>query len=180
MKKKTIFLSFFFSTFLIFSQAHSEECDLEFDIGENFSNVTKILGEPDVEKNIELLENDLGAESLNYGFVVTKFEYWCPDHHPQETEIRIYSLGEEPEIVLGYKLLSNNPISKIKDKKSFLFYYIQDNFKEEVEEVFDTKWLGHVAWQKNGKQYYYKKLLKFNTIIDEELIITKSEYRKYW
>ena len=74
MKKKTIFLSFFFSTFLIFSQAHSEECDLEFDIGENFSNVTKILGEPDVEKNIELLENDLGAESLNYGFVVTKFD----------------------------------------------------------------------------------------------------------
>ena len=126
MKKKTIFLTFFFSAFLIFSQEHSEECDLEFDIGENFSNVTKILGEPDVEKNIEMLENDPGAESLNYGFVVTKFEYWCPDHHPQETEIRIYSLGEEPDIVLGYKLLSNNPISKIKDNKSFLFYYIQE------------------------------------------------------
>ena len=97
----------------------SEECDLEFEIGENFSNVTNMLGEPDIDRNIELLELDILDESLNHGFVITKFEHWCPDHHPKETEIRIYSLGGET--VLGYKLLSSNSISNIKDKEFFFF-----------------------------------------------------------
>lgn len=180
MNKNILFITYFISIFLIFSSANSEECDLGFEIGENFSNVTEILGEIDVEKNINLIEAEPGQENLNHGFVTTKFEYWCPDHHPKETEIRIYSLGGEPDIVLGYKLLSSNHISLIKDKKSFLFYYIQDNFKDEVKEVFDKKWLGHVSWQKNGNQYYYGKLLKFDAVIMEELIITKHEYRKKW
>ena len=151
-----------------------------FEIGENFSNVTEILGEIDVDENIKIIERQPGQEDLLHGFVTTKFEYWCPDHHPKETEIRIYALNEEPDIVLGYKLLSSNHISLIKDKKSFLFYYIQDNFKDEVKEVFDKKWLGHVNWQKDGIQYYYSKLLKFDALIVEELIITKYEYRKRW
>ena len=142
--------------------------------------MTEILGEIDVDENIKTIERQPGQEDLLHGFVTTKFEYWCPDHHPKETEIRIYALNEEPDIVLGYKLLSSNHISLIKDKKSFLFYYIQDNFKDEVKEVFDKKWLGHVNWQKDGIQYYYSKLLKFDALIVEELIITKYEYRKRW
>ena len=180
MKRNTFFITLFLSIFLNFTFVHSEECDLEFEIGENFSNVTNMLGEPDIDRNMELLELDILDENLNHGFVITKFEHWCPDHHPKETEIRIYALNEEPDIVLGYKLLSSNHISLIKDKKSFLFYYIQDNFKDEVKEVFDKKWLGHVNWQKDGIQYYYSKLLKFDALIVEELIITKYEYRKRW
>ena len=137
-----------------------------------------MLGEPDIDRNIELLELDILDENLNHGFVITKFEHWCPDHHPKETEIRIYSLGGET--VLGYKLLSSNSISNIKDKESFLFYYIQDNFAEEAKEVFDTKWLGNITWEKNEKKYYYSKILKFGSLIAEELIITNNEYKKYW
>ena len=178
MKRNTFFITLFLSIFLNFTFVHSEECDLEFEIGENFSNVTNMLGEPDIDRNIELLELDILDESLNHGFVITKFEHWCPDHHPKETEIRIYSLGGET--VLGYKLLSSNSISNIKDKESFLFYYIQDNFAEEAKEVFDTIWLGNITWEKNEKKYYYSKILKFGSLIAEELIITNNEYKKYW
>ena len=165
---------------MIFSPVNSEECNLGFEIGENFSNVTEIFGEINVDEYINIIERESGQEDQLHGFITTKFEHWCPDHHPKETEIRIYALNEEPDIVLGYKLLSSNHISLIKDKKSFLFYYIQDNFKDEVKEVFDNKWLGHVSWQKNGNQYYYSKLLKFDALVVEELIITKYEYRKSW
>ena len=82
--------------------------------------------------------------------------------------------------MLGYRLLSSNSISNIKDKESFLFYYIQDNFPEEAKEVFDTKWLGNISWEKNEKKYYYSKILKFGSLIAEELIITNNEYKKYW
>ena len=180
MNRNILFITYFISIFLIFSPANSEECDLGFEIGENFSNVTEILGEIDVDENIKIIERQPGQEDPLHGFVTTNFEHWCPDHHPKATEIRIYALNEEPDIGLGYKLLSSNHISLIKDKKSFLFYYIQDNFKDEVKEVFDKKWLGHVNWQKDGIQYYYSKLLKFDALIVEELIITKYEYRKRW
>ena len=178
MNRNILFITYFISIFLIFSPANSEECDLGFEIGENFSNVTEILGEIDVDENIKIIERQPGQEDLLHGFVTTKFEYWCPDHHPKETEIRIYSLGGET--VLGYKLLSSNSISNIKDKESFLFYYIQDNFAEEAKEVFDTKWLGNITWEKNEKNYYYSKILKFGSLITEELIITNNEYKKYW
>ena len=180
MRKNKLFITYFLSIFLIFSPVNSEECNLGFEIGENFSNVTEIFGEINVDEYVNIIEREPGQEDQLHGFVTTNFEHWCPDHHPKETEIRIYALNEEPDIVLGYKLLSSNHISLIKDKKSFLFYYIQDNFKDEVKEVFDNKWLGHVSWQKNGNQYYYSKLLKFDALVVEELIITKYEYRKRW
>ena len=86
MKRNTFFITLFLSIFLNFTFVHSEECDLELEIGENFSNVTNMLGEPDIDRNIELIELDILDENLNHGFVITKFEHWCPDHHPKETE----------------------------------------------------------------------------------------------
>ena len=121
MRKNTFLLTLFLLTFLKFNPVYSEECDLEFEIGESFSSVTEMLGEPDIDKNIELIDMNPSAEKTNYWFATTNFKNWCPDHHPKETEIRIYALNEEPDIVLGYKLLSSNHISLIKDKKSFLF-----------------------------------------------------------
>ena len=55
MKKNIFIITLIFSAFLNFSLVSSEECDLEFEIGESFSNVTNMLGEPDIDKNIELL-----------------------------------------------------------------------------------------------------------------------------
>ena len=118
MRKNTFLLTLFLLTFLKFNPVYSEECDLEFEIGESFSSVTEMLGEPDIDKNIELIDMNPSAEKTNYWFATTNFKNWCPDHHPKETEIRIYALNEEPDIVLGYKLLSSNHISLIKDKKS--------------------------------------------------------------
>ena len=178
MKKNIFIITLIFSAFLNFSLVSSEECDLEFEIGESFSNVTNMLGEPDIDKNIELLDLNLNDEKVNYWFATTNFKNWCPDHHPQDTEIRIHSLGGET--VIGYELISYNNISKINDKKSFLFYYIQDNYGEEAEEVFDPKWLGHISWEKNNKKFYYSKTLRLNTIIEEELKITNNEYRQFW
>ena len=178
MKKNLFLITLFISAFLNFTIVKSEECDFEFEIGEDFTVVTKMLGEPDIDKNLEQLELNLSDEKLNAAFVTTQFKHWCPDHHPQETEIRIHSLGGKT--VLGFELISSNSISKINDKKSFLFYYIQDYYGDEAKEVFDPKWLGHISWEKNGKKYYYSKILKFKTLVVEELIITKKEYRQYW
>ena len=59
MKKNVFIITLIFSAFLNFSLVSSEECDLEFEIGESFSNVTNMLGEPDIDKNIELLDLNL-------------------------------------------------------------------------------------------------------------------------
>ena len=83
----------------------------EFEIGESFSSVTQMLGEPDIDKNIELIDLNPGAEKTNYWFATTNFKNWCPDHHPEETEIRIHSLGGET--VIGYELISNNNINLV-------------------------------------------------------------------
>tara|TARA_X000000368_G_C22746006_1_gene586107 strand:- start:113 stop:649 length:537 start_codon:yes stop_codon:yes gene_type:complete len=178
MKKNLLIITLFISIFVNFTIVHSEECDLEFDIGEDFTNVTNIFGQPEIDKNIELLEGDINSEKLNHGFILTSFKTLCPDYHPQDTEIRIHSLGGET--VLGFELLSSNSISEIDDKKLFLFYYIQDHYAKEAEEVFDPKWLGNISWEKGDKKFYYSKILKFNALIVEELIITNNEYRKYW
>ena len=178
MRKNIFLLTLFLLTFLKFNNVYSEECDLEFEIGESFSSVTEMLGEPDIDKNIELIDMNPSAEKTNYWFATTNFKNWCPDHHPEETEIRIHSLGGET--VIGYELILNNNISKINDKKSFLFYYIQENYGEEAKEVFDPKWLGHISWEKDNKKYYYSKTLRFDVLVEEELIITTNEYRQYW
>lgn len=177
MKKNLFLITLLISTLLNFTILYSEECDLEFEIGEDFSNVTEMLGEPDIDRNIELLEANLDDENLRSVFVITNFKQWCPDHYPQETEIRIHSGGD---FVVGFELLSSNHVFDIKNKESFLFYYIQDNFPKEAEEVFDPRWLGHISWEKNNKKYYYSKILKFKSLVVEQLIITNNEYRSYW
>ena len=58
--------------------------------------------------------------------------------------------------------------------------YIQENYGEEAKEVFDPKWLGHISWEKDNKKYYYSKTLRFDVLVEEELIITTNEYRQYW
>ena len=177
MKKNVFIITLIFSAFLNFSLVSSEECDLEFEIGESFSNVTNMLGEPDIDKNIELLDLNLNDEKVNYWFATTNFKNWCPDHHPQDTEIRIHSLGGET--VIGYELISYNNISKINDKKSFLFT-TSKIIMEKKQRSFDPKWLGHISWEKNNKKFYYSKTLRLNTISEEELIITNNEYRQFW
>ena len=75
MKKNISIITLIFSVFLNFSLVSSEECDLEFEIGESFSNVTNMLGEPDIDKNIELLDLNLNDEKVNYWFATTTVSY---------------------------------------------------------------------------------------------------------
>ena len=50
MKKIIIFTIFIFTSITNFSVANSEECDFGFDIGDNFSDVTQVFGEVDLDK----------------------------------------------------------------------------------------------------------------------------------
>ena len=120
MRRSIFLITLFLLTFLKFNPVYSEECDLEFEIGESFSSVTEMLGEPDIDKNIELIDMNPSAEKTNYWFATTNFKNWCPDHHPEETEIRIHSLGGET--VIGYELILNNNISRLMIKN--LLYFI--------------------------------------------------------
>ena len=97
MKRNTFFITLFLSIFLNFTFVHSEECDLEFEIGENFSNVTNMLGEPDIDRNIEQLELDILDENLNKGFVITKFE-----HSDHTKKLKLWNIPIGGETVFGY------------------------------------------------------------------------------
>ena len=72
-----------------------------------------MLGEPDIDKNIELIDMNPNAEKTNYWFATTNFKNWCPDHHPEETEIRIHSLGGETVIAVSYTHLTLPPIYSV-------------------------------------------------------------------
>ena len=118
MRRNIFLITLFLLTFLKFNPVYSEECDLEFEIGESFSSVTEMLGEPDIDKNIELIDMNPNAEKTNYWFATTNFKNWCPDHYPEETEIRIHS-GEEAKEVFDPKWLGH--ISWEKDNKKYYY-----------------------------------------------------------
>ena len=44
MRRNIFLITLFLLTFLKFNPVYSEECDLEFEIGESFSSVTEMLG----------------------------------------------------------------------------------------------------------------------------------------
>ena len=52
MRRNIFLITLFLLTFLKFNPVYSEECDLEFEIGESFSSVTEMLGEPDIDLSL--------------------------------------------------------------------------------------------------------------------------------
>ena len=67
MRRNIFLITLFLLTFLKFNPVYSEECDLEFQIGESISSVTEMLGEPDIDKNIELIDMNPSAKKQIIG-----------------------------------------------------------------------------------------------------------------
>ena len=178
MKKIIIFTIFIFISVINFNVVNSEECDFGFDIGDNFSDVTESFGEIDVDKIEDTIEKNLDLEMKLNLYIETDFNILCPDQGLEFAKVKIYSLGENK--VGGFLINSNSHISEIDDKDQFIFYYIKENYGNNVEEVNDLNWLGGTSWEANNKRFYYNKILKFKKLIVEDLLITNSEYRKYF
>ena len=178
MKKIIIFTIFIFISVINFNVANSEECDFGFDIGDNFSDVTEYFGEIDLDKIENTIEENLDLEMKLNPYIETDFNILCPDQGLEFAKIRIYSLGENK--VGGFLINSNAHISEIEDKDQFIFYYIKENYGNNVEEVNNPNWLGGTSWESNNKRFYYNKILKFKKLVVEDLLITNNEYRKYF
>ena len=178
MKKIIIFTIFIFTSITNFSVANSEECDFGFDIGDNFSDVTQVFGEVDLDKIEEAIESDTNSEMSIDPYIETDFSILCPDQGLELAKIKIYSLGDNK--VGGFLVNSKEHISEIDNKDKFIFNYINENYGTIIKETSDPNWLGNTSWEADNKKFYYNKILKFKKLVVEDLLITNNEYKGYF
>ena len=143
MKKIIIFTIFIFTSITNFSVANSEECDFGFDIGDNFSDVTQVFGEVDLDKIEEAIESDTNSEMSIDLYIETDFSILCPDQGLELAKIKIYSLGDNK--VGGFLVNSKEHISEIDKKDKFIFNYINENYGTIIKETSDPNWLGNTG-----------------------------------
>ena len=97
MKKKLIFKYFIFIFLFSFNQVIAEECDLEFEIGDDASKAIFLYGEPQDE-----LDGKVKVDT-GYTFIEEFFKFVCPGHGMEEAIIQILLSNDE---ISGYKINS--------------------------------------------------------------------------
>ena len=81
---------------------------------------------------------------------------------------------------LVFLVNSKEHISEIDNKDKFIFNYINENYGTIIKETSDPNWLGNTSWEADNKKFYYNKILKFNKLVVEDLLITNNEYKGYF
>ena len=172
MKKKLIFKYFIFIFLFSFNQVIAEECDFEFQIGDDASKAIFLYGEP-ISETDSKIKVDRG-----YSFIEEFLKNVCPGHGMEEARIQIL-LNEDK--IGGYKINSFARKDDENDKNILIYYYIKENFLnvEEVKELTSPDWTGNIYWKTNNIYYYYDKFLnKKSKIITEELFVTNERFGK--
>ncbi len=168
MKKKLILKYFIFIFLFSFNQVIAEECDLEFEIGDDASKAIFLYGEPkdDPERS--------------YLYIEEQLKFVCPDHGMEDA--MIYILLSDDEIG-GYKINSYTNKEDKDDEKKFIYFYVKENFGniKEVQDLNSPDWTGSISWEINNIYYYYYKFSKNNNRrVEEELFVTKEKFGKYF
>ena len=174
MKKKLIFKYFIFIFLFSFNQVIAEECDLEFEIGDDASKAIFLYGEPQDESDGKV-KVDTG-----YTFIEEFFKFVCPGHGMEEAIIQILLSNDE---ISGYKINSYARKDDEDAKNILIYYYIKENFLnvEKVKDLTNPDWTGNIYWETNNIYYYYYKFLNQKTsIVTEELFVTKERFGKYF
>ena len=172
MKKKLTFTYFIFIFLFSFNQVIAEECDFEFQIGDDASKAIFLYGEPTSESDSKI-KVDRG-----YSFIEKFLKNVCPGHGMEEARIQIL-LNEDK--IGGYKINSYARKDDENNKNILIYYYIKENFLnvEEVKELTSPDWTGSIYWKTNNIYYYYDKFLnKKSKIITEELFVTNERFGK--
>ena len=71
-------------------------------------------------------------------------------------------------------------LPKVDNKDKIIFNYINENYGTIIKETSDPNWLGNTSWEADNKKFYYNKILKFNKLVVEDLLITNNEYKGYF
>jgi len=165
--KKNLILKYLIFIFLIcFNQAIAEECDFDFEIGDDPSKVILMYGEP--------------IDEPNYSYIEELARFVCPDHGMEEAMIKILIRDDE---IGGYKIYSYTRKDDRDDENKFIYFYIKKSFGdvEEVKDLTSPDWTGGIYWETNNIYYYYHKFLnKKNSRVTEELLVTKEKFGKYY
>ena len=172
MKKKLTLTYFIFIFLFSFNQVIAEECDFEFQIGDDASKAIFLYGEP-ISESDSKIKVDRG-----YSFIEEFLKNVCPGHGMEEARIQIL-LNEDK--IGGYKINSFARKDDENDKNILIYYYIKENFLnvEEVKELTSPDWTGSIYWKTNNIYYYYDKFLnKKSKIITEELFVTNERFGK--
>ena len=114
MKKKLIFKYFIFIFLFSFNQVIAEECDLEFEIGDDASKAIFLYGEPQDESDGKV-KVDTG-----YTFIEEFFKFVCPGHGMEEAIIQILLSNDE---ISGYKI-NSYARKDDEDAKNILIFYL--------------------------------------------------------
>ena len=171
MRKNLIFKYLIFIFLLSFNQLIAEECDFDFEIGDNSSKAISIYGEPE-----EL------THEFQYFFIKQDFSYVCPGYGMEDAEIKILIRNNE---IGGFLIESFTRKDDEDNEDKLIYYYIKKSFGNlnltKLRDLKDPSWTGGVYWEANGIKYYYSKSLNEYTLtVSEELFITTKEYRKYF
>ena len=166
MKKKLIFKYFIFIFLFSFNQVIAEECDFEFEIGDEASKAIFLYGEP--------------KEEANYSYIEEFAKFVCVGYGMDNAMIKILLRDDK---IGGYKINSDTRKEDQDDKNKFIYYYVKENFANvaEVEDLTSPDWTGSIYWEINNIYYYYYKFLNQKTlIVTEELFVTKERFGKYF
>ena len=170
MKKKLTLTYFIFIFLFSFNQVIAEECDLEFQIGDDASKAILLYGEPTNESE-DNIKDDAG-----YYFIEEYLKFVCPGQGMEDAKIQILLSDDE---IGGYKINSYTLKDDSDDKNKLIYFYIKENFVnvEEVKELNSPDWTGNIYWKINNIYYYYYKFLnKKNKLVAEELFVTKERF----
>jgi len=152
MKKKLIFKYFIFIFLFNFNQVIAEECDLEFEIGDDASKAILLYGEPTNESAAKI------KVEAGYSFIEEYMKFACPEHGMEDAKIQILLSDDE---IAGYRINSYTLKDDSDDKNKLIYFYIKENFVnvEEVKELNSFDWTGSIYWKINNIYYYYNIIL---------------------
>ncbi len=165
MKKlKNLIILFFVILFSNF--AYSDECDFDYNIGENTTNLIS---------NYDYDESSMGAtHKFSLPGIQVALVHVCPNEGIDHGLLNILMFGNE---IAGFYLEIGSYKEENKDLP--LLNYLKENYSNYFK--FDSlDWVGVTAsWTtlKNEIFYYYKE--DRDDFAEEQLLITKIKYDKY-
>mgnify|MGYP001215535596 FL=1 len=165
MIKKINFKLLIFIFLLSTSYSMSNECELEFDIGDD---VEKIFNDMGLEKGSIIEETYLDYYEQDTNYV-------CPDSGMNGGITQVYIKDDE---VIGIKFKNSTYDEENFNEDNLIYYYVKKNFKiQEVEKISPIDINGGAEWEVAGKLYFYDKLyVKEKLKLVEELLITNKKY----
>ena len=143
----------------------SNECELEFDIGDN---VEKIFNDMGLEKGSIIEETYLD-------YYEQETNYVCPDSGMYGGIMQVYIKDDE---VIGIKFKNSTYDEENFNEDNLIYYYVKKNFKiQEVENISPIDTNGGAKWEAAGKFYISDNFyVKEKFTLAEELMITIEKY----